>query len=113
MAVSTLLLAAMLKTTLMTRRQIRTERHVRQTEWLVQAGAERATFRLEDDDQYVGEVWSLTADTIVGTDPGVVTISVSRDATDRVNVQVVAEYPSDSVTSIRRTQEFLIDLNQN
>ena len=109
-AVATLLLAGMLKRTLLSSRQIRTERHLRQTEWLVQAGAERAAFRLATDVEYPGEVWSLAAEEIVGTHPGVVSISVSRDSTDQASVQVVAEYPSDKVASIRRTREFLIDL---
>lgn len=113
LAVATLLLAGMLKGTLLTMRQIRTERHLRQTEWLVQAGAERAAFRLASDVEYTGEVWSLAAQEIAGTDPGVVSISVSRDSTDRARVRVVAEFPSGSVASIRRTREFLIDLPQD
>lgn len=96
----------------MTMRQVRTERHLRQTEWLVQAGAERAAFRLASDVEYAGEVWSLAADQIDGTNPGVVNISVRRDSTDRASVRVVAEFPADRVASIRRTRDFLIDLPQ-
>ena len=113
LAVATLILGGMLKSTLMTRRQIRTERHLRQAEWLVQAGAERATFRLVSDVEYEGELWSLAADAIVGTDPGVVNISVSHESTDRASVRVVAEYPAGRVASIRRSREFLINLPQN
>lgn len=113
LAVATLLLAGMLKRTLLTMRQIRTERHLRQTEWLVQAGVERAAFRLANDVEYTGEVWSLAAEEIAGTDPGVVNISVSRDSTDTASVQVVAEFPSGRVASIRRTRAFLIDLAKN
>ena len=113
LAVATLLLAGMLKKTVLTKQQIRTERYLRQAEWLVQAGAERAAFRLASNAEYTGELWSLAADAIVGTDPGVVRISVSGASTDRANVRVIAEYPSGSVASIRRTREFLIDLNQD
>ena len=113
LAIATLLLAAMVKRTLLTKRQIRTERHVRQAEWLVQAGAERAAFRLASDDEYTGESWWLAADAIVGTDPGIVSISASRKSTDRASVRVVAEYPSGRAASIRRTREFLIDLDQD
>ena len=112
-AIATLLLAGMLKNTLLTRRQIRTERHARQTEWLVQAGAERAAFRLASDAEYNGERWALSADAMAGADSGVVTISVNHDQEDHARVQVIAEYPSDNVFSIRRTREFLIDLPQN
>ncbi len=112
LAVATLLLATMLKRTLQVRRQLRTERNARQTEWLAQAGAERAAFRLSDPD-YEGERWMLPADAIVGSDPGVVSISVGRNSADQASVEVVAEYPSESVFSIRRTRKFLIDLPQN
>ena len=110
LAVATLLLGGMLKATLLTMRQIRTEGRLRQCEWLVQAGAERAAFRLATDVEYSGEVWSLAADEIVGTDPGVVNISVTRDSTGRASVRVVAEFPADSIESIRRTRKYLIDL---
>ena len=113
LAVVTLVLGGMLKATLLTMRQVRTERHLRQTEWLVQAGAERAAFRLASDGQYSGEEWSLSADEIVGSDPGLVTISVSRDSPDRASVRVVAEFPSGNDASIRRTREFLISLSQD
>ena len=113
LTVATLILGGMLKTTLLTMRQIRTERHVRQAEWLMQAGAERAAFRLASNVEYTGELWSLAADAIVDTDPGVVNISVSHESTDRASVRVVVEYPLGRVTSIRRSREFLIDLPQN
>jgi hypothetical protein len=105
-----LILAGMLKTTLLTSRQIRTEWQARQAECLVQAGADRAAFRLASDSEYSSEVWSLAAEEIAGTAPGVVSITVRRDSTDRARVRVVAEYPSGEVASIRRTREFLIDL---
>jgi len=110
LAVAAVLAAAMLKSTLLTMRQIRTEGRLRQAQWLVQAGAERAAFRLTSDPEYTGEQWSLTADAIVGTDPGLVTISVTRPSKDRASVRVVAEYPSGEATSIRRTRDFLVDL---
>jgi len=115
MAVATLLLAGMLRQTLSARRQIRTERQSRQTDWLVQAGAERAAFQLANDPEYTGEVWSLSADRMGGSDPAAVTISVAKaDSKDssRASIKIVAQYPSDRVTSIRRTHEFLIDLPQ-
>jgi hypothetical protein len=112
LAIAALLIAAMLQSTLLTRRRIRTEKHLRQAEWLVQAGAERAAFRLANEVEYRGEQWPLAAETIVGTHPGLVSISVRRDSTERASVRVVAEYPSGGATSIRRTREFLIDLPQ-
>jgi hypothetical protein len=110
LAVATLLIGAMLKRTLLTRRQIRTEKHLRQADWLMQAGAERAAYRLAKDVEYNGEQWSLKADTIAGRKPGLVNISVRRESPDRASVRVVAEYPSGEAKSIRRTREYLVDL---
>ena len=112
LAVAILFVGAMLNTALLTRRHIRTEKRLRQAEWLVQAGAERAAFRLANDVEYNGEEWSLAAETIVGTQPGLVDISVRRETAERASVSVVAEYPAGSATSIRRTREFSVDLSQ-
>ena len=112
LAVATLLLGTMLKTTVLTRRQVHTERHLRQAQWLVEAGAERAAFRLGNDADYTGERWSLQPEAIVGTHAGVVNISVNRRAKELVTVRVVAEYPAGGVTTIRRTRDFQISLPQ-
>jgi hypothetical protein len=86
------------------------EKHLRQTEWLVEAGVERAAFRLMNDEEYNGEQWPLPADEIVGTHPGLVSITVRRESMGPATVRVVAEYPAGEATSIRRTREFLVDL---
>jgi hypothetical protein len=112
LAIATLLIAAMVQRTLLTRRQIRTERQLRQAEWLVEAGVERAAFRLANDEDYSGEQWPLSADAIVGTHPGLVSISVRRESTGPASVQVAAQYPSGGAVSIRRSREFLVDLPQ-
>ena len=110
LTITTLLLIALLKQTLHARRQLRIERNARQTEWLVQAGVERAAFRLAESAEYNGEQWELAADAIVGAAPGTVEISVNREQPGKVRVQIVAEYPAQSEFSIRRTREFLINL---
>ena len=112
LTIVTLMLGGMLKRTLLTKRQSRAERNLRQTQWLVQAGAERAAFRLRDDAQYEGERWSLPPEAIVGSHPGVVNITVDQQTDKRANVLVVAEYPAGSETSVRRTREFHVDLSQ-
>jgi hypothetical protein len=102
----------MLKRTLLARRQMRTEWHLRQTQWLVQAGLERAARRVASDAQYLGERWSLEADTIAGTAPGLVTIAVRHESTGRANLRIVAEYPSGGAAAIRRTREFVVNRPQ-
>jgi hypothetical protein len=108
------LLAGMLKGALRERRQMRQERDLRQTELLVEAGADRAAVRLAADDGYDGETWNVPAEEIIGLGAGQVLIEVTRDASaeDREDapwlVRIVAEYPLGGETSIRRTRSFTV-----
>ena len=111
-AVVAMLLAGMIRNTLMTRRQLRTEQHARQAAWLVQAGAERAAFQLAKDSKYEGESWGLEPGEIVGSHPGQINITVDQLSSERVIATVVAEYPSGEITSVKRSHEFKINLSQ-
>src|SRR5215212_2333351 len=61
------MLGAMLKGTLIAQRQLHRERDLRQTELLLQAGSDRAAYRLGTDAQYHGETWKLPAKAIANT----------------------------------------------
>jgi hypothetical protein len=112
------MLAGMLKGALRERRQMRQERDLRQTELLVEAGANRAAFRLAADDSYAGETWNVPTGEIIGLGAGQVVIEVARKETDEDEtddnddgpwqVRVVAEYPLGGESSIRRTRSFAI-----
>ena len=109
LSVVTMMLGAMLKTTLLTQRQLRVERNLRQAEWLLQAGLERAAFRLAQEPDYQGETWQLDAAQIVGPDAGQVTIEVTREFPDDIaTVRVVAQYPLDSPYAIQRSHTFAL-----
>jgi hypothetical protein len=91
------------------RRQLHPERNLRQTELLLQAGADRAAYRLATEAAYRGETWRLPADSIVGTGDADVTIQATRDSSDKPwQVQIMAEYPRGSEHSIRRSQTLTI-----
>ena len=103
------MVAAMLKSALSARRQIRVERNLRQTELLLHAGAERAAFRLSHDDIYHGETWSIPAAELSGQDAGQVEIQASQDSeTTKWRVHLVAEYPFGSERSIRRSLTVIV-----
>lgn len=103
------LLGSMLQGTLRVRRQLHAERDLRQTELLLQAGADRAAYRLATAADYRGETWMLPAEAIVGRGEGQVTIAASRNATDQPwQLHVVAEYPLGSESSIRRSHTYLV-----
>jgi Tfp pilus assembly protein PilX len=109
MLVVMMIMSAMLQGTLRVRRHLRAQRDLRQTEFLLQAGADRAAFRLTNATDYRGETWNLPADEMVGNGEGRVTIVASRDSDARPwEVHVVAEYPTGSESSIRRSRTFFV-----
>lgn len=108
------LVGGMIKGALRERRQLHQYRDLRQTNLLVEAGADRAAQRLAEDPDYRGETWRIPAEKITGLAPGEVTIEVARDeaAPDgddaTLRVHVAAEYPLVGPTSIRRSRIFSI-----
>ncbi len=103
------LLGNMLQGTLRVRRQLRTQRDLRQTELLLEAGADRAAYRLFRETDYRGETWAIPAEQIVGRGDGQVTMEASRDSDGKPwQVRVVAEYPLGSELSVRRSHTFIV-----
>jgi len=103
------ILGSMLLATLRSARQLHAERDLRQCELLLLAGMDRAVFRLGKEMDYRGETWTLPAAAIALRGDGLVTIEVSRPAANESpQVTVVAEYPTGSEYSIRRSRTFLI-----
>jgi hypothetical protein len=103
------ILSHMLLGSLRARRQLRPERDLRQTELLLEAGANRAVYRLATQSDYRGEAWHLPADSIVGSGDGDVTIAATRDSSDKPwQVRIVAEYPRGGQLPIRRSRTFSV-----
>jgi hypothetical protein len=103
------IMGSMIQGAIRARRQMHVERDRRQSEMLLFAGATRAMSRLESEPTYVGDVWQLPADAIVGNGAGRVTCEISRIAGDGLRqLRVVAEYPVDRDFPIRRSQSFEI-----
>jgi type II secretory pathway component PulK len=102
-----MILGSMFQGIVRAHRQLHRERDLRQTELLLQAGRDRAAALLAANDAYRGETWNLPADAIVGAAEGRVTIETSRDEKQNTwNINVLAEYPRGSDTSIRRSRTF-------
>jgi hypothetical protein len=107
--VVTSIVGSMLKSALRARRQLHVERDRRQSELLVEAGADRAVARLAADPDFRGDTWELPAAAIVGRGDGRVTTEVSRSADNQPQqVRVVAEYPLGRDFPIRRSHTFQI-----
>jgi hypothetical protein len=103
------ILGTMLQSALRAHRQLRVERDRRQTEFLVEAGAERAASLLRAQPDFRGDTWRLPAAAILGSQSGQVTTEVSRPSSEpRWEIRVSAEYPLDSQFSIRRSRTFFV-----
>jgi hypothetical protein len=105
--VVTSIVGSMLKGALRARRELHTERDRRQTELLIDAGADRAVARLAAELDFRGDTWEILSTAIVGRGGGRVTteISLSTDQQFR-RVRVVAEYPLGGDFPIRRSRTF-------
>ena len=107
------LLGAMLQGGLRAHRKLHLERDVRQTEFLLQAGCDRAAYRLAGESGFQGETWNLPAAAIAGRNDGRVTIEIAPAKADGTQMaKVVAEYPVGGETSVRRTRTFQITNNK-
>ena len=107
--VITSIVCSMLKGTLRARRELHAERDRRQTELLLEAGADRTAARLATELDFRGDTWELPATAILGQGAGRVTTEVSTSADNQPRqVRVIAEYPLGRDLQIRRSRTFPI-----
>jgi type II secretory pathway component PulK len=108
------MLGTMLQGALRAHRQMRSERDLRQTELLLQAGSDRAAYRIANDANYRGETWTLPAGAIAENREAQVTIEAARpDGQTAWKIKVLAEYPLGGETSIRRSRTFQVPPQKN
>jgi hypothetical protein len=109
LAILSAIFAQMLHNALLTHRQLRLERDLRQTELLLAAGADRAAYRLAVDPNWRGETWRPMLDATTGAAAPQVTTQAARDAADKPwRVRIVAECPLGSQRSIQRSRSLQI-----
>jgi hypothetical protein len=107
--VVTSIVGNMLTSALLARRELHAQRDRRQTELLLEAGADRAAVRLAAEPGFRGDTWDLPADAIVGNGAGRVTSEVSpRVENGARQVRVIAEYPLGRNFPIRRSHTYRI-----
>ena len=103
------IVGSMLKNAMFSRRELLTERDRRQSELLLQAGANRAAMRLSVDPGFEGDTWELPAAAIVSSGSGRVVTEVTRSEDSRTwDIAVIAEYPLGRDFPIRRSHTFRI-----
>ncbi|QDT00790.1 hypothetical protein [Adhaeretor mobilis] len=111
LAIATSIVTTSVRTALDTRRALRTQHQVRQTELLLAAGIQRAWQQLQSSADYRGETWELPAGTIPSLDAAQVEIaigdaakSIGDESTVR-EVQVTARL-SVATRTIKRSYRF-------
>lgn len=105
------MVGSLLQLTLQTQKRTKLAAQSLQVEWLVQAALERSMRGLRQSPDYAGETWDLPADHITGTHSGHLEIQVEPGATsDQREIRIMAEYPSDAPTSIRKSHTFSVNI---
>jgi type II secretory pathway pseudopilin PulG len=121
------LAVAMVKSALTARKAVRSELQQAQTQFLLEAGIQRAVDKLSRDTDYQGEIWELPAEALesVRNPPpqpltqnhsgegdsnrsilASIEIQVTTSDEGPFQVTVVAQLPADSPLSIRRSHTF-------
>ncbi len=82
-----------------------------QSQWLAEAGLERAAARLAGQPGYSGETWAIPAGQLAGREGGIVRIRVEGLAGPpaRRRVAVEADYPDDPVHRSRCKKEITLE----
>jgi len=106
------MLGSMLLGALRRGRELHAERDRRQCELLLEAGVDRAVYRLAKEPSYRGETWTLRAPEITSHGSGLVRIKTSDDFSQSRRLEVVAEYPAGDEFSIRRSRSLTLPIQR-
>jgi Tfp pilus assembly protein PilX len=93
-------------------RQIIVDRQQLQTQWLAQAGLDRAVAQLRAANSYRGETWQVPAEELDGAAAAKVQITLETvaDHPDDLRLTVQANYPDNSIHSCQQTRTATIHL---
>jgi hypothetical protein len=114
LVISTMVLASLLKITLLHDRQVGSEIMRVQTSWLADSGLERAAGRLAIDRAFEGETWTVNAARLGGRDPAVVAIRIEQVESQPLQRLIVVEatYPPEGPNQARITRQAIVTLTQ-
>jgi hypothetical protein len=101
--------ASLLRTTLMSARQIKLEQQRLQASLLADAGCQRALTRMNLEPDYVSEDWTVPSNQLHSPSAGIVRITVApvADSESSRTITVIAEYPQASVQMVRVTRQLV------
>ncbi len=110
MVVAMALVVSTTRSALRAHREVRTQRQLRQVEFVLEAGIQRAARQLSNHAEYRGETWNLSPTATAGLDSAQVEIEVSSIDDGRPHqVKVVVRLPAKSPAVIQRSYTFPIN----
>jgi Tfp pilus assembly protein PilX len=112
LAAAALTIMAILRTTTIELRQLRTQQQHLQADRLAEAGVERARAQLSLSPTYTGETWTVTADELGSTAAATVMITISevKDQANQRQIHAQADYPNDSERRVRKSRDAIATL---
>ena len=104
--VASMLIAALLRTTAMSHRQLKRDEYRLQANLLADAGCDRALVLLKIKPDFSTEEWKVPAELLSPDRTATVRLSVTNDTTqpERRMVSVIAEYPTGHPDLVRVTR---------
>ena len=104
--VASMLIAALLRTTAMSHRQLKRDEYRLQANLLADAGCDRALVLLKIKPDFTTEEWKVPAEQLSPDRTATVRLSVTHDTTqpERRMVSVIAEYPTGHPDLVRVTR---------
>lgn len=108
LGIASALVLAMTQSALRAHKEVRTDRALRQTELLLEAGVQRIAQQLARDPEYTGETWILAPETIRGAESAQLELKVPSldDGQWPRHAQVIARLPSGRGQVIQRSYRF-------
>lgn len=104
LALVTLIMLSVFKTSLSQRHQIRLEQQHVQAELLAESGLEKAVARLTTNPKYTGEQWTIEPSQLDSHNSALVKITVEKTEKQQ-SIGIHVTYPKDSLKSSRATRQ--------
>lgn len=114
LALATLILGALLKSTMLLSRQQGVEQQRVQAVWLVSAGLARTAYSLRSQPDYTGETWQIATSSLGTNEAARVKIRVAAPTGQANSRDVVIEvaYPADAARPISLTRQATVLVQQ-
>lgn len=109
LAVASMLLTSMARSTYISRQYLRLQSHHNQAYWLCEAGLERAVHAIRSNADYQGETWTVSSEQLGSHLSGEAVIVVAVVDNGQVSVSVTARFPTTHPGATQCTKTIFVD----